>query len=448
MSFAGIDEGNSNLKIAIFDSQGNPIMLTNDRGELSHSQRRVLRERHCVVRRGCRKRRSAGPVPVRDELETLHGDRHRTVHPAGRFGVPGLGRGRAPAHLRIGPVPAAYRRCAVQGRPSVCRQNYNGCPETGHAGRGPGRWHPGGGHPRTNPRPPVSETRYRSEATVSWVLMDLGGGTFDVSIVRVYRDMVEVIATNGEPKLGGQDFNAALRDLVLDRFRSQARIAAHTGGPIPWCSRTCTAAWNRPSWTLTARESAQVVLSVDGTVFPTTVTRDEFRTATQDLVARAMECAHRTFEEAGVRPEDLREVIPVGGASQMPCFLEAIEQRFGRKPTTHCEPNYAVAMGTLVIGRITEETRGAERGRGWPETPPAGRPGAGRDRTCRGRLHAERFSGPGQHGHPGKGKAHTLGPRRRFRAGRARSDRCVDPVAPGGRTVCPATNARRSAISS
>ena len=203
------------------------------------------------------------------------------------------------------------------------------------------------------------------------LLLDLGGGTFDVALCEVEGDSVRVLRTEGIPRLGGADFTAAILNRVLKEFESMyGTRPCSQSNPIEL--QDLHTRVEQVKISLSVRESVAIVFSVEGKVLALKLTRSEFDLLTQDLLKQAMDCAERTLREAGVRVEDLREILPVGGASKMPSFLSAIEQRFGRPPSSHADPFFAVALGTRVVGRLKKERDGVQdesRGR---KLPPLG----------------------------------------------------------------------------
>jgi len=113
-----------------------------------------------------------------------------------------------------------------------------------------------------------------------------------------------------------------------------------------------------------------VVLSCDGHAFSTTISRDDFRLRTDHLLTRAMDLVEKALKSANVQIDQVKEFLRVGGASQMPCFEDAIEQRFGRKPSCRAEPFYAIALGTLTLGRLAHERAGNQTVVGGKRLPP------------------------------------------------------------------------------
>lgn len=189
------------------------------------------------------------------------------------------------------------------------------------------------------------------------LVVDIGSSTTDVSISEKSGNNIAVKNTNGDPQLGGQDFSAKLKEMVLDRFEEKHGFRVdpqkHTLAYQDLFNRI-----EQVKVSLTTRDQASLVISCDGNVFNTTITRQEFEQATTNEVKQMMDCVDQTLKEAGVTAEQIMEIIPVGGPSQMPMIAEAIEKRFGKKPTCHCEPHFAVALGNVIAGRMKIELDG------------------------------------------------------------------------------------------
>lgn len=176
---------------------------------------------------------------------------------------------------------------------------------------------------------------------------DLGGGTFDVSILEVGDGVCEVRATGGDAELGGDDWDALLVDLLARRFER-----AHHINPL-----SDPAARGRLR---DAAESAKIELSTlsETTVnlpfligqrhLESLVTRAEFEDLASDLIRRLDGPIMRAFQDAGVGPDDLEEVLLVGGMTRMPSVAAALRHRFGREPRRGVDPDTAVAAGAAV----------------------------------------------------------------------------------------------------
>jgi molecular chaperone HscA len=173
-----------------------------------------------------------------------------------------------------------------------------------------------------------------------YVVYDLGGGTFDVSVLRLMRGVFEVIATSGDPMLGGDDFD----------HRLAAWFAAATGGD--WSAAdigALHAAARAAKEALTdraelrmqccRRDGALEALSVDSTLF------DDL---TRDLVERTLVPVRRALRDAKLKPDEVDGVVLVGGSTRMRQVRAAVAQLFGREPYTGIDPDQAVALGAAI----------------------------------------------------------------------------------------------------
>jgi len=189
------------------------------------------------------------------------------------------------------------------------------------------------------------------------LIIDIGSSTTDISIGEKVGNTIAIKNTNGDPQLGGQDFSSKLREMVLDRFEQKHGFRIdpqkHSLAHQDMFHRI-----EQVKHSLSHRDQASLVVNCQGKVFNTMITRDEFEQVTADEVRRIMDCVNRTLKDAGVSTEEILEIIPVGGPSQMPMIARAIEQQLGKKPTCHCEPHFAVALGNIIAGRLKIEQSG------------------------------------------------------------------------------------------
>ncbi len=173
-----------------------------------------------------------------------------------------------------------------------------------------------------------------------YAVYDLGGGTFDISILRLAQGVFEVISTGGDSALGGDDYDAALADWVLVQVgavpqtpsdKTAARLAA----------RACKEA-------LTATEIVAFSASVAGAAVHFDVKRTDFEAATAALTARSMAAVRRALRDARLKPEEVQGVVLVGGATRMPQIQAAVGEYFGRPPLTNLNPDEVVALGAAI----------------------------------------------------------------------------------------------------
>ena len=166
---------------------------------------------------------------------------------------------------------------------------------------------------------------------------DLGGGTFDISIIRMRGRDVEVLASNGIAKLGGDDFDGALQKLVQKKYKSI------TGRELPLDEFTKNAAEEEKK-SLSTRK--QVTIRTGRQLID--VSRDEFEEAISSLVTQAEMLCEATLEEARVDASEVQAVLLVGGSTRIPFVQESVERVFGRRPTSTENVDEVVALGAAL----------------------------------------------------------------------------------------------------
>jgi molecular chaperone HscA len=187
-----------------------------------------------------------------------------------------------------------------------------------------------------------------------YVVYDLGGGTFDVSILRLSRGVFEVVATGGDAQLGGDDFD----------HRLAGWFAAETGGG--WAAAdlgALHAASRAAKEALTA--DVQVTMRCarsDGTAASRLLDRALFDDLTQDLVARTLGPVKRALRDAQLKAADVDGVLLVGGSTRMPAVRAAVAALFGREPYTGIDPDQAVALGAAIQADQLAGNRSAGEG--------------------------------------------------------------------------------------
>jgi molecular chaperone HscC len=176
-----------------------------------------------------------------------------------------------------------------------------------------------------------------------FLVFDLGGGTFDVSIVEIFDGIIEVRASAGDNRLGGEDFNDILVDFLLPRFADRL--------PMPNDSllrEVMRAAAERSRRALSEADEAEFSLVWQGERLTTMVTAAEFEEAAAPLLARLRDPLLRSLRDSNIRTEQLSEIILVGGATRMPAVRRTVTRMFGRFPTGAINPDHAVALGAAV----------------------------------------------------------------------------------------------------
>ncbi|HET7524915.1 MAG TPA: Fe-S protein assembly chaperone HscA [Burkholderiaceae bacterium] len=173
-----------------------------------------------------------------------------------------------------------------------------------------------------------------------YLIYDLGGGTFDVSLLRLSRGVFEVVATGGDSALGGDDFDRALAAWAL----AHARLVADT----PHDKQAMLSAARAAKEALTTHESAHVSAVLSGGTLDVTVERSAFDVATRPLVERTIAVLRKVMRDARVEPAGVQGVVLVGGATRMPSVRRAVEAYFGRPPLINLDPDQVVALGAAI----------------------------------------------------------------------------------------------------
>ena len=179
----------------------------------------------------------------------------------------------------------------------------------------------------------------KSEGT--YVIYDLGGGTFDISILKLSKGVFEVLATNGDSALGGDDFDRRIFCWILEESKCKPVNAQDT-------RLLLTKAREAKEW-LTDHASAQItsVLST-GEVINVTLTTKQFNEFTQTLVQKTLTPTKKALRDAGLSIDDIKGVVMVGGATRMPQIRLAVADFFKQAPLTNLDPDKVVALGAAI----------------------------------------------------------------------------------------------------
>ncbi|WP_293660332.1 Fe-S protein assembly chaperone HscA [Rhodoferax sp. OV413] len=173
-----------------------------------------------------------------------------------------------------------------------------------------------------------------------YAIYDLGGGTFDISILRLSQGVFEVLATGGDSALGGDDYDRALADLLLARSGLSAATPEDQAGLMAH-ARACKEA-------LSSEDVAPVELDLSSGGLDVSVNRDEFEAATQPLTTRTLQAVRKALRDAGLAKDDIKGVVLVGGSTRMPQVRRAVADFFGQPPLTNLNPDEVVAMGAAI----------------------------------------------------------------------------------------------------
>lgn len=187
-----------------------------------------------------------------------------------------------------------------------------------------------------------------SEGT--FVIYDLGGGTFDVSILRLSKGIFEVLATNGDSALGGDDFDHRIYCWVLDKVRES------TSNFAPLSEADTRLLLNKArqakEW-LTDNFEAQITCRLsNGALVDVTLTAPQLVEITQHLVTKTLSPTRKAMRDANLTIEDINGVVLVGGATRMPQIRQAVEDYFKQEPLTNLDPDKVVALGAAIQANI------------------------------------------------------------------------------------------------
>ncbi len=184
------------------------------------------------------------------------------------------------------------------------------------------------------------------------MVYDLGGGTFDTSVLELHGNVYEVISTGGDTFLGGVDFDKALVQDLLARFNQKHGIVFE--GDLVALQRITDAA-ERAKISLSERLTAQVnvpfvtMVGEKGYNLDATVSRAELEKLTADLIGRTLRVCDDVLTNCGLKPADVGEVLLVGGQSRMPMVRTKLREYFGKEPSKAVHPDEAVALGAALL---------------------------------------------------------------------------------------------------
>ena len=191
------------------------------------------------------------------------------------------------------------------------------------------------------------------------MVYDLGGGTFDVSILDISSDVIEVLATAGNNHLGGDDFDRCLTDYLVEEFRRETKV--NPAKDLTAMQRIREAA-EKAKIELSASTMATVSLPflAQGKEGPlhleTTVTRAKFDELTAHLVAQTEDPVRQALNDAGLRADQLGKVLLVGGSTRIPAVQAAVKRMTGKEPFKGINPDECVAMGACIQGGVLAGT--------------------------------------------------------------------------------------------
>ncbi len=186
-----------------------------------------------------------------------------------------------------------------------------------------------------------------------YAVYDLGGGTFDISILKLSRGVFEVLATNGNSALGGDDFDQRIYCWLLEKNNLSALNAQDTRLLLT------RARASKEDLTKHAETSLTALLS-GGETINSMLTRQDFHVMSQNLVANTLQPVRRALRDAGLKVEDIKGVVMVGGSTRMPQVQRAVAEFFRQTPLTNLDPDKVVALGAAIQANVLAGNRSAD----------------------------------------------------------------------------------------
>ena len=190
-------------------------------------------------------------------------------------------------------------------------------------------------------------------------MYDLGGGTFDISIIEIAEvdgeHQFEVLATNGDTFLGGEDFDLRLIEFLADEFKKENSIDLHND---PLALQRLKEAAEKAKIELSSSQQTEVNLpyiTADATGpkhLVVKLSRSKLESLVEDLVKRSLEPVKIALDDAGLSPSEVQDVILVGGQTRMPMVQQAVADFFGKESRKDVNPDEAVAMGASIQGAV------------------------------------------------------------------------------------------------
>ena len=187
------------------------------------------------------------------------------------------------------------------------------------------------------------------------IVYDLGGGTFDVSVLEIGSGVFEVLSTNGDTHLGGDNFDEAIIDWIVEEFKNESGIDASKDPMAYQRIRECA---EKAKVELSASLETEINMpylsaNAEGAKhFVKKLSRSQFESMTNDLVNRTLGPCKKALKDAGLKASDIDEVILVGGSTRIPKVQEEVEKLFGRKPSKGVNPDEVVAIGAAIQGGV------------------------------------------------------------------------------------------------
>ncbi|MCC5919429.1 MAG: molecular chaperone DnaK [Cyclobacteriaceae bacterium] len=195
----------------------------------------------------------------------------------------------------------------------------------------------------------------KKDSDMKIAVYDLGGGTFDISILELGDGVFEVKSTNGDVHLGGDDFDQVIINWLADEFKNDENIDLKKD---PMALQRLKESAEKAKIELSSSSETEInlpyITAVDGVPkhLVRKLTRSKFEQLAESLVARSMEPCKKALKDAGLSASDIDEVILVGGSTRIPRIQEEVEKFFGKKPSKGVNPDEVVAIGAAIQGGV------------------------------------------------------------------------------------------------
>jgi molecular chaperone DnaK len=186
-------------------------------------------------------------------------------------------------------------------------------------------------------------------------VFDLGGGTFDVSVLELGEGVFEVKSTNGDTHLGGDDFDKVIMDWLAEEFKKEEAMDLRKD-PMAW--QRLKESSEKAKIELSSSQETEInlpyITAVDGVPkhLVRKLSRAKFEQLSDKLIERTLEPCRKALKDAGMNPSDIDEVILVGGSTRIPKVQEVVEKFFGKKPHKGVNPDEVVAIGAAIQGGV------------------------------------------------------------------------------------------------
>ena len=196
------------------------------------------------------------------------------------------------------------------------------------------------------------------EATQIALIFDFGGGSLDVSIVKVGEETFEVLATSGDTELGGDDFDRCISDWMIGSFEREYGVDLSED---PLAMQRVTTASEKIKIELSSLSQAGAELPFiaekgeESLHLSLQLTRESFESMCKELLDRCRSPLEQALKDAGMTPDDINQVVTVGGSSRIPMVNRLVEEMMGRPPVEPVNPEEAVAVGAALLADVLEE---------------------------------------------------------------------------------------------